>query len=355
MSDKSDKIFDPTPQRIKKAREDGNVFRSQEINSILMLFASISLLAFGTPAAFSILKNLAARTFRNAGTTSLSTAGVPGLFLDLGLEVLLILLPFMVPLALIGIATNIMQSGWNVTTKPLEPKPDKISPMKGLKRIFSARGLFTTVKSILKILVVGPIAYLNISNRMPEIVMLHVLPVGDILSLATHWLLVMLGQILLALLFLSGIDFAFEKWKYKEDLKMSKQEVKDEAKESEGDPQLRVKRRQLARDIAHRPRLDHAILRADVVITNPTHYAIVLRYDQEEAAAPMVLAKGIRKRALRIKALALENGVPTIENRPLARALYKSVPEMSEIPADLYPAVAAILAEVYRQKGKTLR
>ncbi|GIV59799.1 flagellar biosynthesis protein FlhB [Rhodocaloribacter litoris] len=350
MADKQDKQFDPTPQRIRKAREEGNLFRAQEMVSVLSLTTAIGLLALGLPSAFEQLKAITRRVFLASGTTTLDVETTLALVVEIGFKVLVLLLPFMLALTVTGIGANVLQSGWNFTTKPLTPKPSRISPLKGLQRIFSARGLFTTLKSFLKILIVGPVAYLNISGRLPELLMLHTLPVGDILGLASHWILVLVAQLLLVLLVLSGIDFAFEKWRYKEDLKMSKQELQDEQKEAEGDPRVKSKRRQFALKLARRTRLDHAVLKADVVVTNPTHYAVMLRYDPAEAPAPVVLAKGIRKRALRIKELARMHGVPMVEDRPLARALYHTVEESQEIPAELYPAVATILAEIYRKR-----
>lgn len=155
-----------------------------------------------------------------------------------------------------------------------------------------------------------------------------------------------------ALLLLSAVDFAYEKWKYKQDLKMTAQEIKDEYRETEGDPMVKSRRLKKARELTRRRRLDHAVLRSDVVITNPTHYAVALRYDPSEASAPRVMAKGIRKRALRIRALAQAHDIPVVEDPPLARALYHNVPEEQEIPVELYLAVATILAEIYRQRGQ---
>ncbi|RMF52618.1 MAG: flagellar biosynthesis protein FlhB [Bacteroidetes bacterium] len=354
MADKQDKQFDPTPRRIQKAREEGNVFRSQEIISVLSLVVGMSVLALGMPPAFTRLEDLTRQVFLSAGTTEMNVDALLALIVQTGFRVMVLLLPFMLALVVTGVGASVLQSGWNLTTKPLTPKPDRISPLKGLQRIFSARGLFTTVKSFLKILIVGPVAYLNVSSRIPDLIVLHTLPVDEILGLSARWMLVLVAQILLVLLVLSGIDFAFEKWRYKEDLKMSQQEIKDEQKESEGDPKVKGKRRSLALKLARRARLDHAVLKGDVVVTNPTHYAVVLRYDPSEAPAPVVLAKGIRKRALRIKELARQHGIPMVEDRPLARALYASVEENQQIPAELYQAVATILAEIYRQRRRTV-
>ena len=348
--DKQEKIFDPSPQRIKKAREDGNLFRSKELLSAGSLLSGMTVLFVGGPYGFEQFKLLTSRIYLSAVDTVLTVQSVPSLFADIGFQVLLIMMPFFLVLMITGVGLNVAQTGWNLTLKPLAPKGNRISPLQGLKRIFSARGLFEVFKSLAKVAVVGPLVYATIKDHMDEIMVLHMLSLEDIIGSATWWIAVLVGKMLMALLLLAGVDFAFEKWRYKEDLKMTQREVKDETKSQEGDPHMKSKRQQIAREIRRRPRLDHAVLKADVVITNPTHYALALRYDPSESPAPRVLVKGIRKRALRIKALALENDIPTVEDRPLARALYDSVPEGQEIPEDLYIAIAAILAEIFKQK-----
>lgn len=352
MADKDDKQFDPTPQRLKKAREEGNVFKAQDMTSILSLTAGLSALAVGLGSAYDGLRQITQQVFLNSATTMLNVDALIALIVSVGFRVMVLLLPFMLLLMITGIGSNLMQSGWLLTTHPLIPKPERISPLKGLQRIFSSQGLFTTAKSVLKIAIVGPVAYLFISSRLPELMMLHTLSVEQILALTGKWILTLAAQLIVVLFVLSAIDYAYEKWRYKDNLKMSKQEIKDEQKQNEGDPKVKGKRRKMAFELSRRARLDHAVLKGDVVITNPTHYAVVLRYDPNEAPAPVVLAKGIRKRALRIKELAREHGIPTVENRPLARALYGSVEEQRVIPSELYPAVAAVLAEIYRQRGR---
>ena len=348
--DKSEKIHDPTPKRIRKAREEGNVFRSKEMVTVGMLIIGVSMLAVGIPYGFQALQVMATSMFQSASSTTLNVLSVPFIFMRIGIQMLRVVLPFSLVMLGAAIGLNAMQSGWNLTLKPLMPKGNRISPLQGFKRIFSSKGLFEIGKSLAKISIVGPIAYWTITSKLPQILMLHQLPIKSILATAGGWILVLVAQMILVLFVLAAFDFAFEKWRYKEDLKMTTKEVKDEAKETEGDPQVKVKRRQIAREMARRPRLDHAVLQADVVITNPTHYAVALSYNLEDSPAPRVLVKGIRKRALRIKELAVENDIPTIEDRPLARALYDSVPEQQEIPEELYPAVAAILAEIYRKR-----
>jgi flagellar biosynthetic protein FlhB len=317
-----------------------------------MLAAGVSVLALGTPAAFVALRDLMAGVFVEATQVKLDAATLPAVVTDLGFRVVLLLLPFFGVLMVAAVALNLMQSGFGLSTKALQPKPDRISPLSGLKRIFSSQGAFTLLKSLVKIALVAPIAYFSIKKHLPEIMVLHTFPLQAILTQTASWILSMLLQMLVVLALVSGADFGYEKWRHKKNLKMSFQEVKDEAKDQEGNPQVKGKRREIARKLARGIRLDHAVMKADVVVTNPTHFAVALRYDPVEADAPRVIVKGIRKRALRIKELARQFGIPTVEDRPLARALYNSVEEEQTIPEELFPAVAALLAEIYRQRGR---
>lgn len=351
MPDRDDKVFDPTPQRLEKAKEEGNVFKSQEILSVGLLTVGAVLIIMGMPHAFETLQNIMQYLYLNAAQMPLNTSSFQPLFLNIGIQLGLVLIPFFLALAIASAGLSIAQTGWNVTFKPLEPKPSRLNPLEGFKRIFSKKGLFNLFKSVVKIAVAGPLAYFIIEQRLPEILTLHMLPIPSIIDSTTSWVVALLAYILLALLLLSALDFAFEKWKHKQDLKMTKQEVEDEQKRNEGDPQIKSRRRERAMEFAQRPRMDHAVMKSDVVVTNPTHYSVALSYDPETSPAPRVMVKGIRKRALRIRELAAEFDVPIREEPPLARALYASVPEQEEIPEELYRAVAAILAEVYRKRG----
>ncbi|HIG74922.1 MAG TPA: EscU/YscU/HrcU family type III secretion system export apparatus switch protein [Bacteroidetes bacterium] len=349
--DRSEKQFDPTPRRLAKAREDGQVFRSREFGSVALLAVAAGVIGLGAGPAMGVLRGLTARVYTDAGQVVLTPHSVQGIVLELGADVLLILGPLFVAVTVVAVGVNVAQSGWVFSPKALQPKGNRISPAQGAKRLFSSKGLFELVKALAKVAIVGPVVYATVQTWMPEILALHLVPFEAAFPKAGTWTLLLLTQMLLALGLLAGADFAFEKWKYTQDLKMTRQEVKDEAKDSEGDAQFKARRRQIARERASRPRLDHAILKADVVITNPTHYAVALAYSPETGPAPVVLAKGMRKRALAIKALAAEHGVPTVENVPLARALHASVEEGAPIDESLYTAVAAVLAEVYRLRG----
>ncbi|WP_420456775.1 EscU/YscU/HrcU family type III secretion system export apparatus switch protein [Rubrivirga sp.] len=349
--DRSDKQFDPTPRRLQKAREDGNVYRSRELASVGLLATATAVIGMGAPGALDTLRTMTARTFLDAPTAVLTPTSVPTILADLGRDALVVVGPLFAALMVMALGANVAQSGWTFTAKPLTPKGSRISPAEGAKRLFSTKGLFELGKALSKVVIVGPLVYLTLKAWLPEILLLHTVPLDVAFGALGGWTLGLLAQMLLALLLLSGVDYAFGKWKHTQDLKMTHREVKDEGKESEGDPQMKGKRRQIARERAQRPRLDHAVLQADVVVTNPTHYAVALRYDAAEGHAPKVLVKGMRKRALRIKELAAEHDVPTVEDVPLARALHATVDEGAFIDEALFQAVAAVLAEVYRQRN----
>ena len=349
--DRSDKQFDPTPRRLQKAREDGNVFRSKEFASAGLLATGAAVIGFGAPGALGTLGEMTTRLYSEAPETLLTPASAPALLTSVGRDTLLVLGPLFAALIVMALGVNIAQGGWTLSTKPLMPKGSRISPAEGAKRLFSTKGLFELGKALAKVAIVGPIVVLAIQAWLPDILVLHAVPFDVAFRSAGGWTLGLLAQMLLALALLSGVDFSFGKWKHTQDLKMTQKEVRDESKESEGDPHLKGKRKQIARERALGPRLDHAVLKADVVVTNPTHYAVAIAYDAEAGHAPKVLVKGMRKRALRIKALAAEHGVPTVENVPLARALHATVEEDAFIDEALYEAVAAVLAEVYRQRA----
>jgi flagellar biosynthetic protein FlhB len=349
--DKDEKVHDPSASRLRKAKEDGNIFRSKEIASVGILMAGAAVILFGAGGAFTVLQEMTRAVFLEAPTQEMSITAVQGVLFRVGAAVGLVLGPLFAVLMVVSVVANAAQGGVHVTTKPLEPKLNRISPGSGFKRIFSTKSLFTLGKALVKGFVVGPLAYYTIKEILPEIVMLHAIPLEAAMAQAGGWIADLLIKIILALTALSVVDFAFEKYKWTADLKMTFKEVKDESKEQEGDPHIKGRRRQKARELAMGPRLVDAVLQADVVITNPTHYAIALQYDPLGTSAPRVLAKGLRKRAQTIKGMAAENEIPMVENRPLARALYAAVPEGEEIPEELYVAVAEILAEVFRQKG----
>jgi flagellar biosynthetic protein FlhB len=351
MAETQEKEFDPTPRRLEKAREKGNVLQAQEPVTVGLLMAATAMFSLWGSSAFATMEHVAGRLFRQSTQTSLTVPTLRTLVVEIGLELATVLGPFFLVLAVVAFSLNAVQSGLNVSLAAVQPKLSRVSPLQGLKQIFSSKGAFGFLKTLLKIGVVGPVAYLILEPMLPKIMKLQTLPLPAILNRSADWLFDLLWTLLAALLVVAALDFAFEWWKYYEDLKMSKKELEDEQKETEGDPEMEEKRREKQQELAEQPRMDHAVMKSDTVVTNPTHYAVALRYDPKEAAAPRVLLKGVRKRAIYIKELAAEHGVPMVENRSLAHALYENVPEEEEIPEDLYPAVATILAEIYDQQS----
>jgi flagellar biosynthetic protein FlhB len=350
VAETQEKKFDPTPRRLEQAREEGNVLKAKEPVTVGLIMAAVAMFSMWGATAFATLEHVAARLFRQSAQTDITIPSIRLLTTEILLELAGVLGPFFVVLMVVASALNLVQSGWTVSLKAVQPKLSRVNPLQGLKQIFSSKGAFGFFKTILKIGVVGPIAYLFLEPLLGKIMKLHRLSLTAILGRASDWFFELLWTLLAALLVVAALDFAFEWWKYYEDLKMTQEDLEDEQKETEGDPEMEEKRREKQEELAKQPRMDHAVMKSDAVVTNPTHYAVALRYDPEEAPAPQVLLKGVRKRALHIKQLAEEHEVPMVENRSLAHALYENVPEEEEIPEDLYPAVATILAEVYKQQ-----
>lgn len=347
--DREEKVHDPSPRRLQKAREDGNVATSKDATGVALLLASGAVLLAGMPAAFGALQDVLRRAFLGAAAPAFDVLTVQDVLVDVGLRAALVVLPLFGVLMVAGVGASVAQTGGAVSGKLLF-KPDRLSPAQGLKRLASARGLVETLKAVLKVALITPLVYGLLKGHLDELLTLHTLPLTDALAVAGSLVGKLLVQVLLALALVAGADYGYQRWKWKADLKMTFKEVKDEGKDQEGDPHVKGRRREAARARMRRPSLAASVLQADVVVTNPTHFAVALRYAPDEAAAPRVLVKGTRLRALRIKELAAEAGVPRVENVPLARALFAGVEEGGEIPEALYAAVAAVLAEVFRTR-----
>jgi len=250
-----------------------------------------------------------------------------------------------------GVLSNLIQiGGLRFSTHPLIPKFSKLSPLKGFGRIFSKNTVMELFKSLFKVGIISILSYFTIKSHWNEIPPLMGLGVGQILSFMGFVALEIIFQILLIMIFLSLIDFAFQRFTYRENLRMTKQEVKEERKETDGNPQIKQRIRTAQMEMA-RKRMMAAVPDADVVVTNPTHISIAIKYDPEKTSAPLVVAKGVGPIAMRIREIARENGVPLVEDKPLARTLNKTVEIGQLIPASLYKAVAEILAYVYKLKN----
>lgn len=348
-----EKTEKPTAKKRQKAREKGQVLRSPEVNSVVILILAFIAFKYFTPYMFEQISDVLRYSFKQFGSKDfeLNMVNLQAIFIAMVLAASKALLPIVGFAMLGGLAASYAQVGFLFSTEPLMPKFERLNPVEGLKRMFSLRSFFEAMKSVLKIMVIGYAAYSVYKaefNRFPYLIDM------DIQSSVAY-----LGQLILRLAFrvaiylfvLAVIDYLFQRWQHEKSLRMEKQEVKEEYKQQEGDPQLRGKIKQKQREVSMR-RMMQELPKADVVITNPTHYAVALQYDAKTMGAPVVIAKGQDRIALNIKAVATEHNITIVENKPLAQALYKTADIGDVIPGDLYQAVAEVLAFVYKLKGK---
>jgi flagellar biosynthetic protein FlhB len=340
-----------TPKRRQEARKKGNVAQSREIPSVLVLWGALGFFFFSGSSVFWGVSEFMRHIFQNLESLySMQGASVYSFFLEVLGQLFMSLLPLMLVVLFAALAGNFLQIGFMFTTEPMIPKLSKLDPIKGMKKFFSSRALVEAGKSVFKILFVGGIAFLMVKGELETIPSLAHMGVGEILSFVGRVSLRICFYTCLALVVLAAVDYTYQRWQYEKNLRMTKQEVKDELKQREGDPAVKSKIRKIQMEMSRR-RMMEAVPEADVVITNPTSLAIALKYNAEEMVAPQVVAKGAGFVAERIREIAKESGVPLVEHKPLAQTLFKAVDVGGFIPFDLYRAVAEILAYVYRLKG----
>jgi len=352
MPDDLEKTEEPTPKRIEDAKKEGNVPRSMDVNSFLTLTFAVVTTLFFFSFILERLKSIYIYYSSFIGD-EITKKSVISFAIEAFKEMGLMILPIAVVTAIGGILAAVIQFGFIFTTKPLIPNLNKINPINGLKNLFSVKKLIEGAKIVLKVAVVFAIAFyflLSFVKELQSVVMLDF--VYQLLWLRDK-AVILIAVLLLLFMIFALADFVIVRFQYFKSLRMSKQEIKDEMKQMEGDPQIKARIRKLQMEIAKK-RMMQEVPSADVVVTNPTHYAVALRYDKTKESAPRVIAKGINHLALRIKKIAVENGVQVVENPPLAKELYKSCEIDEEIPQKLYQAVAEVLAYVYKtaKKGK---
>lgn len=346
-----------TAKRLTDARNEGKVAKSREMSSAIELIALflvlkvfMSFVSENFFQTFSVFYNKIPDVVEESvGGISLRTISI--LFHEVLITMLKIMLPFLAIGLIVSFVFGIVQVGWKITTKPLEPKLSKFNPINGFKRIFSKDSVFELVKSIVKIGLIVVVAYQCIKGNRNVLFVLYDIPLMQAIILCGNIILDTGLKISLVYLIVGFADWIYQKHKFKEDMKMTKQEVKDEYKNNEGDPQIKGRQRQRMREVSQR-RMMQDVPKADVVITNPTHLAVALKYDANEAKAPVVIAKGEDYLAQKIKEKAREFDIEIVENKPLARMLYANVDIGSEIPPELYQAVAEVLAMVYNLKNE---
>jgi flagellar biosynthetic protein FlhB len=339
-----------TPKRRQEARKKGQVAQSREIPSAVVLLSGLGFFAFSGSWMFLNFSEFMEGIFQNIGSLNFDNSSVYPLLSEVLQQVFMILMPLMLIVLIAGVAANLLQIGFLFTGEPLVPNLSKLDPIKGIKKLFSLRSLVELVKALLKVLFVGGIAFLLLKGELETIPSLTQMGVGEILSFIGRVAFKICFYTCLVLIALSALDYAYQRWQHERELKMTKQEVKDELKQREGDPAVKARIKRIQREMAQR-RMMEMVPEADVVITNPSKLAIALKYKAEGMIAPKVIAKGAGLIAERIKEIAREKGIPIIENRTLARTLFKLVEIGDFIPENLYRAVAEILAYVYRLKG----
>lgn len=340
-----------TPKKRQDSRKKGQVAKSQDVNTAIVLLAVFLFLLFAGSYLKNIILYIFTHSFNDYMLMPLTEANIQVIFLDVLKELVLFLGPIMLVAMLAGITANFMQVGTLFSTEAIQPKLEKMDPIKGFKRIFSMRAIVELLKSMLKIAFVGVAAFAVLWLRIDEILILSQKSVGTAMATLAS-LTVQMGLIAsAALLFLSVLDYLYQKYDFEKNIRMSKQDIKDEYKNIEGDPLIKSKIKQRQREMAMR-RMMQEVPKADVVITNPTHFAIALSYDETKSDAPIVVAKGVDFVAQKIKLIAKEHDVIAVENRPLARAIYSQAEIGQAIPEEFFKAVAEILAYVYRTKNK---
>jgi len=334
-----------TPRRRQKAREEGQVLKSQDVPIAATLFFTAIILYFYLPYLYRSLQALFSYSFSESPYLQLSY--MLKLF---SYKFFLLILPIFLSLLLVGVLSNVVQFGFIFTVKPLVPKLDNVNPVKGLGRVFSLKTFFESVKNTLKLSVAAAVGYFTVKFALSGFYSLPLLPLPSQINMFAKWIVVLFLVFGLLSIPIAAIDFLYRRWEYEENLKMSVQEVKEERKQYEGHPLVKSAIRKKQREIAMR-RMMAEVPKADVVITNPTHYAVALKYERGKMYAPKVVAKGVDRVALRIKEIAVEKGVPIEENPELARALYSSCDIGDYIPEEFYKVVAKILARIYRSRS----
>lgn len=346
-----EKTEQPTPKRRKEARKRGQVAKSQEISSVAILMACLTLFYFSAVMMIEKMMSLTRWTLSEAAHFTVDSNTINLLAPTLLFKVFGLLAPLLLTVLCVALLANFIQVGFFISFESIQPKLSKLDPIRGFQRLFSMKALVELAKNIFKILIIGFIAFITIKGEINNLI-----PLGD----QNAWgVLSYIGQVAFKVIYrtcwilivLAVLDYLFQKWEFEKNLKMSKQEVKDELKQTEGDPLIRARIKRLQREAA-RKRMMANVPKADVIITNPTHFAVALQYDQATMFAPKVTAKGRGHVAQKIKDIAEKSGVPIIENKPLAQVLYKLVEVDDVVPSNLYKAVAEVLAYVYSTKAQ---
>ena len=350
--DAGEKTESPTPRRRQEARNKGQIAKSNDLNSAVLLLGGLLGLKFFGPMMLASLYSTMRSNLGNSepagGGFDLSKFGP-----ELGMMLLGATGPIMIVIVVAALLSNLLQVGFLYSPQAMAPKFDKLNPINGVTRLFSTRTVVQLIMNLIKLAVVVTVASYAIRTRLDEILLAMSLSGWTMLAQLCTVLYEIGLQLAIALLILALIDFTWQRWKFEKDLRMSKQEVREEMRSMDGDPLLKQRRRKMQMAAAMQ-RIQKAVPNADVIVTNPTELAIAIKYDAEKMAAPRVVAKGADHLAKKIREIAMLHGIPIVERKPLAQALYKTVEVGQEVPEKFYKAIAEILAYVYRLSGKKM-
>lgn len=350
--DDSQKTEEPTQRRLEEALKKGQVVHSKEITNFLMILALVMIISFLSPI---ISKNATLNLsfyIENADNIELNEKNIGGLLLKVMFDgISFIILPLLITMVAALASSIIQNKGFISSVEPIIPKLEKISIFKGFGRLFSTRSVIELVKGVIKLVIVAIVCYLEVRSDLPKLKHLHELSLAAILLYLLDLVTNMIIGVCIVLAIIAALDYLYQRYEFYKQMRMSKQDIKDEYKETEGSPEIKAKQRRIRAERARR-RMMSAVPTADVVITNPTHYAVALKYEPKKMSAPVVVAKGQDNIALVMRKIAEQNDVPIVENPPLARTLYVVTDIDEEIPVEHYKAVAEIISYVYKLKGK---
>lgn len=353
----SEKTEEATPRRREKEREKGNIARSQDLSAALMVTAGVAIIGILAAHTLSNLETLLRDTFSHLDPRDISSTDILRIIMPFITAASNILLPFLITLTFVGIAVMRMQVGQVFAPEKIKFDLDNISPSKILQNAkktlnpVEPKNMVEFIKSILKLIIVGACGFSVLSGRKSELIALLGLNITSSFAVIASILTQMLTNMCLAMLAIGLLDKKYQDYEYNKSLKMTKQEIKDEYKDTEGDPKIKARLRSIQMKMA-RQRMMANVQKADVIVTNPTHYAVALQYDRLKTPAPKVVAKGVDFVAFKIREIGQNNNIPIVENPPLARELYKLVPIDGIIPSDMFVAVAEVLAYVYNKNKR---
>jgi len=349
--DRDQKTELATPRRREEARRKGQVVRSQEVSTALVLLLGALTLYVTGPSASAGLRNIFSTCLTQHINETISMDSGFNILASTGTATMMAIAPLLGGVLIAAALGSYGQVGFVVSGEAFGPKFERLNPVNGLKRLISVKSIAKLGTSLAKVALVGSVAYVYLRYRMDDFGPLMDYSIPVIYESLCRWSFELVFIIALTFLLIAAADYAFQRWDFERDIRMTKEELREEIKRSEGDPLIKARVRQIQREIASR-RMMQDVPTADVVVKNPAHYAVALRYDAARSLAPVVVAKGMNLVAQKILEIARENSVPEVENKPLAQTLYKTVEIGGEIPAALYKAVAEVLAYVYRLKAK---